>query len=71
MARGHGRGEADVDSRVASSGVRATTRDPRGNERREESHHRDGENDRYQNETVRYHGHSTRRVFNRPGAPAR
>ena len=46
-------------------------RDPRGHEGREDPHHRDGENDRYQNETVPYHFHSTLRVFYRPGAPPR
>lgn len=41
--------------RVVSSGVRPATRDSRSHERREEPHHWDGEDDRYHNETIRYH----------------
>ena len=37
------------------SGVRATTRDPRGHEGRDDPYHGNGEHDRNQNETVRYH----------------
>lgn len=37
------------------SGVGSATRDSRGHQGRDDAHQRDGENDRYQDETVRYH----------------